>query len=124
MTLSIGAGVLLILAGAFITWASLRGLNSNRTKPRQRIDPSVFAVMELQALEFHPKSVIPTTNPRSRRDSLNLEAGFKDIGSSSGTTLFGKPANGSDKLESPSSSTLHIRSMDVDSESDHKTLGL
>ncbi len=115
-------GIIFVFVGVVFTWCALRGLLRTRAKPRQRVDASVFAVMEIHAQEYRPRIAQPNIISRGRRDSLTLDTVFPE-GGTPGQGLFNKPAKSSPVEEFPPSA-LHMRPLYNNKEGESKTLGL
>jgi hypothetical protein len=122
--IQISIGTILIFMGILISWLSLRGLMKNRVKPHQRMDASVFAVMELRAQEYRPRITPQSVIPRGRRDSLNLEQPSKEEGRPLGSGLLGKVHNSTTPADDSLPTNLRIRSLDREKDGETKTLGL
>ncbi len=117
-------GIFLILLGGFFIWLSLRGLFTKRHKPRQRIDASVFAVMELHAQDYRPRVYPANIITKGRKDSLNLETTLNEGEVSPSSALFGNSFRTSPPVTDSPSSALRMRTLDKDKDGESKTLGL
>ncbi len=117
-------GILLIFTGGLFTWISLISLIRNRVKPRQRIDPSVFAVMDLQVQDYRPRVLPVNIHTKGRKDSLNLETTLNEGDGSPSPALFGNSFRTNDSVNDSPPSVLRMRSLDKDKDGESKTLGL
>ena len=72
---SIILGVLFLAVGGTVVFTVLKNRFASLPKPRARVDPSVFSVMELEAPEYREKSRVgPKVEPKPER-SLGIGAG-------------------------------------------------
>ncbi len=122
--IQIWAGLVLVIIGCLVTWLSLRGLVKTRVKPRQRVDASVFAVMELQAQEYRVRYAPPSLIQRGRKETLNFEPSPKEREGTLSTGLFGEVSKSAPDSEDLSPPALHIGSTERKDEEETKTLGL
>jgi hypothetical protein len=122
--IQISIGTILIILGSLCSWLSLRGLLKNRTKPHQRLDASVFAVMELRAQEYRARITPQSVIPRARRESLNLEQPSKEEGRTPEPGLFGTVHKSASPADDSLPPNLRIRSLDREKDGETKTLGL
>ncbi|MCG3197396.1 MAG: hypothetical protein GHCLOJNM_01882 [bacterium] len=120
--MSILIGTLLVAIGTGMVYSVIRSLRPE-ARVRPRMDPAVFATLDLRAPEYRAKSAPPSPFAKLRGEGRAVEPP-REPRSEASTGLFTRDREDRIPREGRPSPALRIHGIDPDEDAEQKTLGL